>query len=131
MALYHYRATDLKVIDGDTVELTAHLGFHVTKRLRVRLEGCDAPELRGVERLEGLESKKALEEVLARCEPEFRVHTFKGRSFNRYRATVTAYVKEDHVVELGPIANASGGKPFTLRDFMVLNGFARPGEVRK
>lgn len=43
---YVYRARLERVIDGDTCELVVDLGFRVQSRLRVRLLGYSAPELR-------------------------------------------------------------------------------------
>jgi micrococcal nuclease len=43
--MYEYRATVLRVLDGDTVELLVDLGFKVHTRQVVRLEGVDAPKL--------------------------------------------------------------------------------------
>ena len=44
-----YRLTDIRVIDGDTVEGTVALGFDVSLRVRFRLLGIDAPELGTIE----------------------------------------------------------------------------------
>lgn len=43
---YTYKATAVRVIDGDTVVLDVDLGFDVTKRMTFRLHGIDAPEMR-------------------------------------------------------------------------------------
>jgi micrococcal nuclease len=43
---YTYKATAVRVIDGDTVVLDVDLGFDITKRMTFRLHGIDAPELR-------------------------------------------------------------------------------------
>lgn len=37
-------------IDGDTVRCTVDLGFHLSRRVDVRLLGVDAPEMHGVSR---------------------------------------------------------------------------------
>lgn len=42
--LWHYRASYLRAIDGDTVELSIDLGFSLRRVLRVRLAGYNAPE---------------------------------------------------------------------------------------
>ncbi|WP_411720828.1 thermonuclease family protein [Mycetocola sp.] len=41
---YRYRATDLKWIDGDTVDLLVDLGFYHFVKTRFRLYGMDTPE---------------------------------------------------------------------------------------
>ena len=124
MRLYHYKATDIEVVDGDTLEATVHLGFHLTKRIRVRIEGIDAPELRGAEKLEGQESKRALEEMLYLCEPEVLIHTFKGKSFDRWRASVTAVVREGCSLKAGRVYFDEGDS-VSVGDWMTRNGFAR------
>jgi micrococcal nuclease len=45
--MYEYKATVLKVIDGDTVDVRVDLGFHIFQDMRLRLYRIDAPELRG------------------------------------------------------------------------------------
>lgn len=42
--MYEYRATVVRVVDGDTYDLDVDLGFHVTIRERFRLYGADTPE---------------------------------------------------------------------------------------
>jgi len=41
---YEYHATVNRWVDGDTVELTVDLGFHLTFRDHFRLAGIDTPE---------------------------------------------------------------------------------------
>lgn len=46
--LYHYRAqvaADRGVIDGDTLSVTVDPGFHMTKRIRLRLTAVDTAEV--------------------------------------------------------------------------------------
>ena len=42
--LYQYKATVERWIDGDTIELTVDVGFHMTYRDHFRLFGIDTPE---------------------------------------------------------------------------------------
>lgn len=42
--MYQYRATVNRWIDGDTVEMTVDLGFHMTTVQRFRLLDVDTPE---------------------------------------------------------------------------------------
>ena len=61
-ALYNYRVKQVKkVIDGDTVDVT------ITRKIRVRLKDCWAPETRtrdSKEKQRGMASKKHLEKML-------------------------------------------------------------------
>jgi len=42
---YTFKATVVKVIDGDTVDLNVSLGFHIWLSIRTRLRGINAPEV--------------------------------------------------------------------------------------
>lgn len=42
---YRYRARCHRVIDADTLDLDVDLGFHVRRRVTIRLRGVNAPEL--------------------------------------------------------------------------------------
>ena len=66
--MYEYRATLLKVVDGDTVDVDIDLGFGITlTNERVRIVGIDTPESRTrdqVEKLFGAAAKKRVKELL-------------------------------------------------------------------
>ena len=75
--MYEYKATLLRVIDGDTVDCLIDLGFDVILRERVRLINIDAPETRTKDLQEkkwGLEAKERLQTLLNRY-PYFIVKT--------------------------------------------------------
>ena len=59
-----FPAHDFAVYDGDTITATVDLGFGVSKRITGRLDGIDAPELRGPERADGLVARDWLREAL-------------------------------------------------------------------
>lgn len=67
--LYEYRVKNIKVIDGDTVDVDIDLGFGVwIKKQRVRIHNIDTPESRTKDKVEkafGLAAKKRLEEILS------------------------------------------------------------------
>lgn len=44
MAMYTYKATVLRVVDGDTVDVSIDLGFSTKTDRRLRLAGIDTPE---------------------------------------------------------------------------------------
>jgi micrococcal nuclease len=44
--IYIYKASLIRVVDGDTVDLVIDLGFDTFRHERFRLYGIDAPELR-------------------------------------------------------------------------------------
>jgi len=66
--MYEYRATIVKIVDGDTVDVDIDLGFNVVlKDERVRIMGIDTPESRTrdkVEDLFGEAAKARLKELM-------------------------------------------------------------------
>jgi micrococcal nuclease len=44
--MYEYKAKVIRILDGDTIEAIIDLGFGVSLKKIVRLEGIDAPEIR-------------------------------------------------------------------------------------
>jgi micrococcal nuclease len=44
--IYIYKASLIRVVDGDTVDLIIDLGFDTSRKERFRLYGIDAPEIR-------------------------------------------------------------------------------------
>jgi micrococcal nuclease len=87
--MFQYRCSIVRVIDGDTVVLDIDLGFHTTVRESCRLRGIDAPEVRGEERPQGLESKAFLEWLISasdKSDDKFVCHTVRDRQgkYGRY-----------------------------------------------
>lgn len=66
--MFEYRATVLRIVDGDTVDVDIDLGFGIWLRNeRVRIAGIDTPESRTkdqIEKIFGLAAKKRLGEIL-------------------------------------------------------------------
>lgn len=66
--MYEYKIKKIKkIIDGDTLDIEIDLGFNIVITQRVRLAGINAPETKTAnleEKVQGLESKKWLEEKL-------------------------------------------------------------------
>jgi len=58
---YTYKAIVKKVYDGDTITVDIDLGFGIwMKKQKIRLLGINTPEIRGLERPEGLKAKEFL-----------------------------------------------------------------------
>jgi micrococcal nuclease len=64
--IYIYKASLIRVVDGDTVDLIIDLGFDTSRHERFRLYGIDAPEVRTAA---GKEAKAWLEDALMPLEP--------------------------------------------------------------
>ena len=80
--MYTYRARLVRVVDRDTIDVDVDLGFHLTRRTRLRLLDIDTPE-RGQEGY--YEAKEALSALL---DSDLVIFTEKGDSFGRWLATV-------------------------------------------
>lgn len=62
--MYKIDKNDISVYDGDTITVTLDLGFNVKKREKIRFYGINAPELKGIERADGLISKTFLKSLV-------------------------------------------------------------------
>lgn len=83
--MYEYKAQVLKVIDGDTVDVSIDLGFMICLRQRVRLYGINCPETRTKnkkEKAQGLISKRWVESEL--LNKEVVIQTRLEESKNEY-----------------------------------------------
>ena len=59
--MFEYSAIITKVYDGDTVTADIDLGFGIwTKKQKLRLSNINAPEVRGANKLAGINSRDAL-----------------------------------------------------------------------
>ena len=65
--MYKYNAKLDRVVDGDTVDALVDLGFNTWKKVRIRMQGMNAPESRTrdlEEKAKGIAAKIRLEELL-------------------------------------------------------------------
>ena len=90
--MYEYKVKSVDhIVDGDTLDVTVDLGFNISHKIRVRLEGIDTPESRTKdleEKARGLESKAYFTEMLAKCEGTLIVQTHKKGKYGRYIGTL-------------------------------------------
>jgi endonuclease YncB( thermonuclease family) len=57
--MYEYKIQEiLRVVDGDTIDVTVDLGFSVLKKLRIRLSSIDCPETKNMKGYENTCLKK-------------------------------------------------------------------------
>lgn len=117
MSRFKYNATVKRIVGPRTIEIEADLGFFVKKRLHVLLNGV-APEPDGPRAARAIIELGAM---LAGCdgynertgEVECQVESFKGRSFDRWRASVT-------------VTSDGGNLVTSLSSWLVANGLANP-----
>tara|TARA_Y100000289_G_C3887423_1_gene132056 strand:+ start:35 stop:451 length:417 start_codon:yes stop_codon:yes gene_type:complete len=77
-----YRADITRVVDGDTCDVTLHLGFDILYKGRVRLTGIDTPESRTrdlEEKKFGLASKQYFKDWVAQQDYVLVESTEKGK----------------------------------------------------
>ncbi len=75
---YLYKATVVRIVDGDTVDVDIDLGFYTwIKKQRIRMVGIDAPEPRGEGKKEGLAATAYLKNLVEG--KEIIIQTIKGR----------------------------------------------------
>ena len=86
---YLYNATVTRVVDGDTVDVILDLGFSITFKTRMRLEGLDTMETNDKDpsvREMGLKAKKFLTDLLTGKKVTLTSH--KPDKYGRYLATI-------------------------------------------
>ena len=100
---YVFAATLEKVIDGDTLYLTADLGFFIKALVKVRLMGVDTPPLT---EKKGIEAKKFIEEKFTGS--RLVVETRKKEKYGRYLAYIyyhPEYTKFEDILRHGRLIN--------------------------
>lgn len=85
--MYQYKATVVRVVDGDTVYFDVDLGFQIRMTIDVRLYGVNTPEVRGPTREAGLKAKAYVENALP-AGTTVIVKTYKAEKYGRYLADV-------------------------------------------
>ena len=109
--LYHYRAIVVAVYDGDTCSVDIDLGLHTWMHgEKLRLYRINAPELRGVERPEGLKARDYLRSLIDGKEVVLQTIRDRSEKFGRY-------LVEIWLPQLD-------GSWININDRMVANGFA-------
>ena len=86
---FYYGCELLRVIDGDTIDVRADLGFDVSLKLRLRFAGINTPESRTrnlEEKALGLAAKARLKEVLESAD-SIEFESFGKGKFGRVLAT--------------------------------------------
>lgn len=93
---YRYRASLVRVIDGDTYIMDVDLGFHIHNHATIRLRGIDTPELKTPL---GPAAKLFAETVLTQPSGKIVVETYKdAMTFARWLADI--YVGEESLAEM-------------------------------
>lgn len=65
MTTWKFKPLSYRVYDGDTLlDLVLDLGFNIQFQIKTRLYGINAPEVRGVEKTQGIKSRDWLKEKM-------------------------------------------------------------------
>lgn len=87
--LYHYKARCVRVVDGDTYEISISLGMNVSVTEKVRLAGVDTSEIYGVKKgsdeyNKGIISKNFVSDLILDKEILIRTVKDKKGKYGRY-----------------------------------------------
>jgi len=112
--MFEYKATLIKIVDGDTQDFAVDLGFNIYHQIRIRLNGIDTPESRTKDLKEkevGLQAKQFVADFLAN-KKEIIVATEKSGKYGRYLAEVFAdgLALTQALKEAGLAREYNGGK---------------------
>lgn len=102
--LYTFKASLIRVVDGDTIIAAIDQGFGVWTEQRLRLRGIDAPELKT---LAGKKAKQFVEKCL-KATAFIVVKTYKTDKYDRYLADIFYLPREedrDKVAKQGRFLN--------------------------
>ena len=119
--MYEYNAIVDRIVDGDTIDCTIDLGFSTWKKVRVRMEGMNAPESRTRDKEEkerGLAAKDRLVEILEYNGNHCILRVSGLGKFGRALATV-------HVKTLSPISTESGMTLINVNKQLIEEGHAK------
>ena len=109
---YIFKAKILRIVDGDTFDAIADLGFGITSTQRFRLKGVDTPETwRPSSEAEATHGKLATEYVRSLIENKtVLLKTYKDRaSFGRYIADLWLLDSDNRPVnDLGVLLEKQG-----------------------
>ena len=101
--MYTYNAKLEKVVDGDTIDAIVDLGFDTWKRIRIRLNGINAPESRTrdlEEKARGLAAKARLKEILKENKNKFILVSYGVGKYGRCLGEIFLTENSDSVNNL-------------------------------
>lgn len=102
-ALYNYKCKVLRVIDGDTVEVDVDLGFSTWKKVTLRLDFIDAPEIRTKdleEKAKGVEATEFLTSLLLDNNPDAVIYIQSNSVDDFGRSIAKIFTQEGDNVNL-------------------------------
>lgn len=114
--MYEYKATLIRVVDGDTIHLDVDLGFYIHINLDCRLKGINTPEIsKRATKVAGLAAKAELERLFT-LGPSVVLRSSKPLEQEKYGR----WLADVFVVD------ATGAVVVHCNQHMLDNGFAVP-----
>ena len=94
--MYEYKATVIKVYDGDTITVDFDLGFGIVlKKQTIRLFGINTPEVRGAEKATGIVSRDALRQRILGKQVTIKTSKDKKGKYGRWLGEV--FVEDENI----------------------------------
>ena len=94
--MYEYKATVVKVYDGDTITVDFDLGFGIVlKKQTIRLFGINTPEVRGTEKADGIISRDALRQRVLGKQVIIKTSKDKKGKYGRWLGEV--FVEDENI----------------------------------
>lgn len=85
---YVYKADIVSVFDGDTCTAIVDLGMRVSVEITIRLAKINAPEVRGANRLKGIEARDFLRSKVLMKSVLIKTYKDKTEKFGRWLADI-------------------------------------------
>lgn len=108
--MYEYRAKIVGVYDGDSVTALVDLGFKINFTIKIRLRGINTPEIRGVERPEGLIAKARVVDLILNKDVILKTHKDRTGKYGRYLGEI--FLKEGDISINQILLNEGLAKPY-------------------
>jgi len=86
--MYTYNAKIIDVYDGDTVTAEIDLGFKISFKIKIRLEGINTPEIKGETKHDGLIAKERVVELVLGKEVIIKTYKHGTEKYGRYLADI-------------------------------------------
>jgi len=94
--MYEYKALVTKVYDGDTITVDFDLGFGIMlKKQTIRLFGINTPEVRGIEKADGIISRDALRQRILGKKVIIKTSKDKKGKYGRWLGEV--FVEDENI----------------------------------
>lgn len=116
--MHIYKAKVLSVYDGDTFRAEVDLGFNIKTVMSFRLAGINAPEIKGDERKDGLDSYRALKSAI--LNKEVVIHTSLGDSGRSDHWLAIVWLGNGDTINVDITGSATN-----VNESMIEQGFAK------